>query len=122
MDINQYKEEGIARFSFEATSKNFYKKQFYLKDGNHRFYEASVRLDIKHSVSSHDVYAADIFCQQSCYLKYIYSRSSTSLDNEINYVENIGKTVLDMFMFNCKDKSIIKKEAYFYMNIWKMFL
>ena len=88
----------IARCSSEgAAEKLLQKKQFYLKDENHQFYEASKRLDIKLSGSSHDIFAADIFYYQSCYFKYVHLRSSAILDSEINYVESTRKTVLDIF-------------------------
>ena len=40
VDNNQYKLGGVARCSLEATAKKLMqKKQFYLKEKNHRFYE-----------------------------------------------------------------------------------
>ena len=41
-----------------------------------------------------------------------FIRDRAILDNEINYVESIQKTVLDIF-FKRKEKMICKKEAYF---------
>ena len=114
VDNNQYKEGGIARYSLEATAEKLLQKnQFYLKDENHQFYEASKGLDIKLSGSSHDIYAADIFYHQSCYVKYVHSRSSAILDSEINYIQNIRKTVLEIFFSNVKIKILYKKEGYF---------
>ena len=43
VDNNQYKGGGIARCSLKAAAeKLLQRKQFYLKDENHRFYEASI--------------------------------------------------------------------------------
>ena len=42
----------------------------------------------------------------------MFIRDRAILDNEINYVESIQKTVLDIFSKR-KEKMICKKEAYF---------
>ena len=99
VDNNQYKEGELARCSLEPTAeKLLQKKKFYLKNENNRLYAASKRLDIKLSGSFHDIYTVNIFYRQSCYVKYVHSRSSAILDSEINYVENIRKTALDIFL------------------------
>lgn len=76
-------------------------------------------LDIKLSESSHDIYAADIFYRQSCYIEYVYSRPSSILDNKLNYVENICKTVLEIFFSNVRIIIIYKEEAYFLQELLK---
>ena len=120
MDNNQYKEGGLARCSLEPTAaKLLQKKKFYLKNENNRLYDASKRLDIKLSGSFHDIYAVDIFYRQSCYVKYVHSRSRAILGSEINYVENIRKTALDIFFANVKIKIIYKNEAYFLHELLK---
>ena len=80
-----------------TAEKRLQKNKFYLKDENHRFYEASKRFDINLSGRSRDIYGADICYHQSCYVKYVHWRSSETLYSEINYVDNIRKTVLDIF-------------------------
>ena len=76
-------------------------------------------LDIKLSESSLDIYAADIFYRQSCYIEYVYSRPSSILDNKLNYVENICKTVLEIFFSNVRIIIIYKEEAYFLQELLK---
>ena len=117
---NQYKKGGIARCSLKATAeKRLQKRKLYLKDENHRFHEASKRLDIKVSGRSRDIYGADIFYHQFCYVKYIHWRSSATLYSEINCVDNIRKTVLDVFFFKCKDKNKIQKRSIFFNELLK---
>ena len=112
---NQYKKGGIARCSLYVTAeKRLQKNKFYLKDKNHRFYEASKRLDIKLSGRSRDIYGADICYHQSCYVKYVHWRSSETLYSKINYVDNFAK-LSSTYFFKCKDIKIkYQKKVYFF--------
>ena len=43
----------------------------FLQDEAYRFYDAAKRLDILLSGASHDIFAADLFYHQSCYIKFV---------------------------------------------------
>ncbi len=60
------------------------RKDNYLKDESHRFYQASLRLNLYLSGQVHDVFAADVFYHQSCYVKYTHSPVTSKENDEAN--------------------------------------
>ena len=67
-----------------------------LQDHTHRFYTAADRLNRLLSGGSHDIFSADIFYHQSCYIKFaIKSADEIPKHEEIN--ENKREAVIDIF-------------------------
>ena len=63
---------GVARITREGMSDKIKeRKNIYIVDKESQFFQADKRLDILLNGSAYDVFAADVFYRQSCYIKFI---------------------------------------------------
>ncbi len=68
---NKYNEGGLGCCSVESAQTGLIeRKNIYMKDLSHRFYQASKHLDILSSSQSHNIFAVDVFYHQWCYIKF----------------------------------------------------
>ena len=104
VDDQPFNKGGLGRCSTENTRVR-------LKQRQDIFYAAAGRSDRLLSGGSHDIFSADIFYHQSCYIKFaIKTIDGITIDEEIQ--ENKRETVLDIFSQRIKAKIIREKCAY----------
>ncbi len=93
-------------------------KDEYLKDPDQRFYVAANRLQIAISGGSHDIFAADIFYHQSCYLRLTTRVMSSSV--QVKEDEETAKIdVMNEFYGIIREKIIRDKNAYLLHELLK---
>ena len=68
--------------------------------------------------SAHDVFAADVFYHQSCYIKFLIK--PVKLPSSDVLQKNKAQDVLELFKYRIKTKIIRDKEAYLLRNCLKM--
>ncbi len=94
------------------------RKDEYLKDPDHRFYVAANRLQIPISRGSHDIFAADIFYHQSCYLRLTTRVMSSSVQAKEDE-ETAKIDVMNEFYGIIRKKIIREKNAYLLHELLK---
>eukprot|EP00794_Sanderia_malayensis_P013459 gene13459-14844_t len=109
-DGNKYNEGGLGRCSVESAQvRLIVRKNIYMKDLSHRFYQVSKRLDILLSGQSHDIFAVDVFYHQSCYIKFALVKlqiTGTDLNNEKK------QDVIQSFFYQVRTRIIRDKSAF----------
>ena len=85
---------------------------------------------MKISFEAHDIYIADIFYHNSCYMKFAIKKKVT-VNNE-EEMENLQNDVLEEFLLSLKKRVIHQKETFLLIdlledikrlsieNVWKM--
>ena len=112
-DTNNYR-GGIGRCTDEQVGvKVLAKFEIYLKDNKHKFYSAAFCLQALLSGESHDIYAAEIYCHQSCCLKFTisteYKSKNDSLEDDTLLYE---KEILVDFYSNITNNILHHKSAF----------
>ena len=101
VDDQPFNKGGLGRCSTENASVRLKQRQdIFLGNLDHRFYTAAGRLDRLLSGGSHDIFSADIFYHQSCYIKFaIKTIDRITIDEEIqeNKRETVLKTIFRSF-------------------------
>ena len=75
-----------------------------------RFFHAVKRLGILLSGKVHDIFAADVFYHQTCYITFLLN--PVKLLSKDDLQKKKAKNVLDLFKYRIKTKIIRDKEAY----------
>ena len=88
----------------------------FLKDEDSRFHNAAIKLNIL-LAGSHDIYAADVYYRQSCYL--IYAVNKISGNAESNKYEETSANILDDFLSKVERCIIFQKPAFLLSNLLK---
>ena len=103
---------GLGRCSTENGSLRLKERQkAFLENYNLRFYDAASRLQILMGGNSHDIFSADIFYHQSCYIKFTIKKvDDTSPDEETN--KNKEDDILEIFLQRIKSRIVREKSAY----------
>ena len=118
IDSNDYKEGGLAKVTLGDTAEKIIeRKNIFLQEKESRFFDAAKRLRILLSGSSYDIYAADIYYHQSCYIKFVIKPVQTP--TEENLLNKRSEDVLDLFKYKIKTKIIRDKGAYFLHELLK---
>ncbi len=118
VDDNSYHEGGLARCSTKnAADRLIERKETFLKDKACRFFVAARRLNILLSGQTHDIFAADIYYHQSCYIKFAFS-PFTKQEKEVDENKKVND-VLNIFLYRLKKKIIRDKHAYFLSELLK---
>ena len=111
IDGNAYNEGGLQRCTRDDTaSKLLARRNAFLYEKANRYYVAAKRLDILLSGGAHDIFAADIFYHQSCYIKFVV-KTYVPVSNE-ETERSKRDDVLELFMYKVKVKIVRDKEAY----------
>ena len=111
IDENPYNEGGLQRCTRDDTaSKILSRKSAFLHDKVNRYYDAAKRLDILLSGSARDIFAADIFYHQSCYIKFVIKPVLQASNEETERSKR--DDVLKLFKYKVKIKIVRDKEAY----------
>ena len=84
VDNEAYNGGGLARITCEDT-KNRRTEKYFIVNKESRFFQAAKRLDILLSGSVRDVFAADVFYHQSCYIKFLIKRSKDNFHQGMIY-------------------------------------
>ena len=118
-DKNSFNDGGLGRCTEDRSAhKLVTRKEEYLKDPDHRFYVAANRLQIAISGESHDIFAADIFYHQSCYLRFTTSVMPSSVQAEEDE-ETAKIDVMNEFYGIIRKKNIREKNAYLLNELLK---
>ena len=112
VDNEPYNVGGLGRCSTENASLRLKERQkAFLENYNPRFYDAASRLQILMGGNSHNIFSADIFYHQSCYIKFAIKKvDDTSPDEEIN--KNKEDDILEIFLRRIKSKIVRENSAY----------
>ena len=95
--------------SSECAKKISNKKEVILGLIDHKLFSAAQRLDISLS-GFHDIFAADVYIHQSCYIKFVINPvEPKSLDEEREEKE---ADILSLFKYKIRTKIIRDKEAF----------
>ena len=101
-----------------AAKRILERKDEFLKCPEHRFYAAANRLQLLTSGEPHDVFAADIFYHQSCYLKFAvnvkYQREQ--LDNDDR---DLGVDLMNEFFGHVRMKVLREKNTYLLSDLMR---
>ena len=110
VDKNSYNQGGLQRCVQEDTAKKILlRKDVFLGIKAHKLNGAAKRLDILLSGSASDIFAADIFYHQSCYIKFVIKAVVPPSIKDIKGTRS--EDVLDLFLYNIKTKIVRDKEA-----------
>ena len=109
-DDSRYNEGGLGRCSVLSANKRLIeRKVIYMKDPSHRFCQAAKRLDILLSGPSHDIFALDVFYDQSCYIKFALAPLHVD-DDELN--KERKQDVLQAFYYQVRTSIVRDKNAF----------
>ena len=109
-DGEAYNMGGLRRCDNEATAKKILnRKTILLSLNDHKLYSAAKRLDVI-LAGFHDIFAADVYIHQSCYLKFAIN----PVHPKTKDIERIEKEndVLEEFKFKLRTKIIRDREAF----------
>ena len=109
-DINSYNIGVLGRCKSERSKAKLQDRmRQFLQDKEDKFHEVATRLQMKISFEVHDFYAADVY-HSSSYIKIAIKKKVTiSKDKQI---ENLQNDILEEFLFNLKERVILKKVAF----------
>ena len=94
------------------------RKTMILADTSHRHHAVAERLEILLSGVSHDIFAADVYYHQSCYIKFVIN-STVCAPNEDDSKKNLIDDVLYLFNYKIRTRIIRDKEAYLLHELLK---
>ena len=118
VDNEAYTNGGLARITREDTAHKIQeRKNIVIANAESRFFQAAQRLNILLSGSAHDVFAADIFYHQSCYIKFVIKPVKQQPKDVLE--KNKRDDVLDLFKYRIKTKIIRDKKAYLLHELLK---
>ena len=119
-DNNPYANGGLTRCSREDIADKLQaRKDIFLQDRDCRHYDAAKRLDILLSGSALDIYAADIFHHQSCYIKFAIIQLPNKLSDDIEMQKAKKEDILTLFRYKVRTRIVRDKEAYFLHELLK---
>ena len=109
-ELGKYTEERAGNRIKERTS-------IFLKDEGNRFHNAAIKLNILLS-GFHDIYAADVYYHQSCYLKYAVNKIAENAESN-GYGETLSVNILDGFLSKVEQCIIFQKSVFLLNNLLK---
>ena len=89
----------------------------FVKDEDSRFHNAAIKLNML-LAGSHDIYAADVYSHQSCYLKYAVNKIAGNAESN-EYEEILSVNILDDFSSKVERCIIFQKLAFLLSNLLK---
>ena len=111
VDNNPYNEGGLQRCSCGPTAEKLLaRKEVFLQDQAYRFHDAAKRLDILLSGASYDIFAADVFYHQSCYIKFVVNSVAPPSKEELDKKKT--EDVMKLFDYKIQTKIVRDKVAY----------
>ena len=108
-DNNVYNCGGLTRWYEEGVrSKLLDRMNVFLQYPARKFPEAATKFYLKVGYEAHDVFAADIYYHNSCYVKFALKKIEQTVDETIKLLEN---NILEEF-FGAKKKIVHEKNAF----------
>ena len=108
---------GLGRCTEELAGNRIKERtSFFLKDKDSRFHIAAIKLNIL-LAGSHDIYTADAYYHQSCYLKYAVNKIAENAES--NEFEETSVNILDEFLSKVERCIIFQKSAFLLSNLLK---
>ena len=114
---------GLGRCTEERAGNRIEERtSIFLKDEDSRFHNAAIKLHILLE-GSHDVYAAEVYHHESCYLKYAVNKikynkiAGNAESNE--YEETLCLNILDDFLSKVERCIIFQRSAFLLSNFLK---
>ena len=108
-DSNVYNHGGLVRWYEEgARSKLLDRMNVFLQYPATKFHEAATKFYLKAGYEAHDVFAADIYYHNSCYIKFALKKIEQTVDETIKLLEN---DILEEF-FGAKKRIVHEKNAF----------
>ena len=102
---------GLGRCTEERVGNRIKERtSIFLKDEDRRFHNAAIKLNILFA-GSHNIYAADVYYHQSCYLKYAVNKIAGNAES--NEYEETSVNILDDFLSKVERCIIFQKSAFF---------
>ena len=115
--LNQW---GVGRCTEERAGNRIKERtSIFLKDEDSRFNFCN-KVNIL-LAGSHDVYAADVYYHQSCYLKYTVNKIAGNAESN-KYEETSSANILDDFLFKVERCIIFYSSAFLLSNLMKEFM
>ena len=113
-DKNTYNCGGLARCCEEgARHKQLDRMNIFLQDPATEFHEAATRLYTKIEFEAHDLFSADIYYQNSCYIRFALKKIQQTVDENVELLES------DIFeFFLALNKRIVhRRDAFLLSNL-----
>ena len=88
-DKNAYNCRNLARCCKEgARHKQLHRMNVFLEDPATEFHEAATQLHTKKEYEAHNFFPADIYYQNSCYIKFALKKIEQTVDENVELLES----------------------------------
>ena len=113
-DKNAYNCVDLARCCKEgARHKQLDRMNVFLQDPATEFHEAETRLYTKKEYEAHDFFPADIYYQNSCYIKFALKKTEQTVDENVELLES---DIL-LFFLALNKRIVHRRDAFLLSNL-----
>ena len=113
IESNPYNQGGLGRCEKSSSADRIIKAAFTnINIESSRFYKASKRIDLLLSGPSHDVFSADIYYHQSCYIKFTTSVQSSERKGKTDVDKEKESILMNEFLNIIRVNVLCEENAY----------